>query len=557
MNFLKKLLEPTTNAPEIAILIVQLIKAKISKTTLKREIEEHPNYPSLLSISDVFTSHGIENIAVKVDAGKLANTSDPFIIQLNGSGGEATFFSVVREIKNDKIIYFDPEKHFWSVLTKEEFIKKTTGVILLVSQGESVYEEDYKKKIKMEKQKRTVQYMSVFCVPVICFSSGIFYYLKNGTSVILPAIFLLLTLIGSGIGVLLLWYELDKHNPALSQICTAGKKVNCGSILQSNASKIAGISWSSIGLSYFVGLLLLLVFGGLDNKEVLFLAAWGSLPTIPYMAFSIYYQSVIAKQWCILCLGALTVLALQTSVSIIAGWHTIINVNMLNFSQLTQYIAAFILPLILINILITAFQKGKEGRKNFISLQKLKNNPYVFNTLLKKEKELGESPEHLGITLGNPNAKYKILKVCNPYCGPCANAHKPMEELLKYNEDVQIQILFTATNEKYDIKTPPVKHFLALSEKYGEEKLQKALDDWYLSDEKNYEAFATKYPMQEELERQGTRIDLMKNWCDKVQIKFTPTFFISMDEDGNNKSPKYFQMPEIYTASDLKYFFLK
>lgn len=555
MNFFKSLLEPVTNGSEVADLTIRLIRAKISKTTLKKEIEEHPDYPGLLSISDVFTSHGIENIALKIDADQLTETSDPFIVQLYVRK-EVTFFSVVKEIRNNTVNYFDPEKHDWVLSDKDDFVKKITGVILLVGKGDEICEKDYGKKIKAEKRKRMIRYAGIFCIPILTVVLGIFYCFQNGAGMLFPLMYLLLTITGSGLGILLVWYELDQHNPALKQICTAGKRINCGSVLQSGASRIAGLSWSSIGLSYFTGLLLLLVLSGLDNQDVLFILSWINILTIPYLIFSIYYQWIIARQWCVLCLCVLGILVLQITISAFAGWHTLADINSITAGRVIQILVAFIFPLIIINVLITALQKVKEGRENFTSLQKLKNNPHVFNALLKKQKEVSESPGNLGIILGNPNAKYKIIKVCNPYCGPCSAAHQQMEELLQNNEDLQLQILFTATNEKNDIRKPPVKHFLALSDKYDEENLKRALDDWYLNDPKNYDAFAAKYPVPGEMEQQDKKIEQMKNWCDKIKIEFTPTFFISMNEGDDDRSSKYFQMPGTYTANDLKYLFL-
>jgi hypothetical protein len=145
--------------------------------------------------------------------------------------------------------------------------------------------------------------------------------------------------------------------------------------------------------------------------------------------------------------------------------------------------------------------------------------------------------------------------VCNPYCGPCAKAHSPIEELLHNNPDVQVQIIFTATNDKNDIKAAPVKHLLAIAEKGNEETVKQALDDWYLADKKDYVAFAAKYPMNGELQKQVEKIEAMREWCEKAKITSTPTFFVSLpstSEDGQSES--FHQLPEMYSVADLRYF---
>jgi hypothetical protein len=271
------------------------------------------------------------------------------------------------------------------------------------------------------------------------------------------------------------------------------------------------------------------------------------------VVFSVYYQWRVAQQWCILCVSVQGLLILQLMTALIGGWHQLSTFSIMTHELFLPILTAFVIPFIVITVLLPALQKAKESKRNYTEVQKLKHNREVFETLLQKQRQLTETPAGLGISLGNPNASYKLIKVCNPYCGPCAKAHTPMEDLLQNNPDVQIQILFTASNKEGDPKAPPVRHLLAISEKNDESILKKALDDWYLAETKDYDAFAVKYPLNGELKQQGAKIDAMKNWCDKTIIAFTPMFFLSIPSDKGATS--YYQLPEIYTVADLKYFF--
>jgi protein-disulfide isomerase len=91
------------------------------------------------------------------------------------------------------------------------------------------------------------------------------------------------------------------------------------------------------------------------------------------------------------------------------------------------------------------------------------------------------------------------------------------------------------------MKSKPVKHLMALYEKKDKNLIQRALNDWYRSDEKDYEAFAGKYQLNGELQEQGHRLENMDSWCRKTGISFTPTFFVN----GH-------QLPEVYNVEDLK-----
>ena len=73
-----------------------------------------------------------------------------------------------------------------------------------------------------------------------------------------------------------------------------------------------------------------------------------------------------------------------------------------------------------------------------------------------------------------------------------------------------------------------------------------ALDDWYLSDKKDYDVFAAKYPMNGELSKQEEKINLMDKWCKQMKIKATPTIFLNG-----------YQLPDAYNIEDLQYFLLE
>lgn len=173
---------------------------------------------------------------------------------------------------------------------------------------------------------------------------------------------------------------------------------------------------------------------------------------------------------------------------------------------------------------------------------RLKYDTRIFNALLPKQKKLEHNATGLGITVGNPDAENTIIKVCNPYCGPCAAAHPEIEAIIENNPNVKAQIIFTATNKIEDRGSYPVKHLLAIAAKQNEIETKKSLDDWYLAPQKDYETFKLKYPMNGELEEQGDKLNKMKDWCTKVDIQFTPTIFING-----------YQMPDVYEIKDLKY----
>ncbi|QQD11609.1 hypothetical protein [Sphingobacterium sp. UDSM-2020] len=62
---------------------------------------------------------------------------------------------------------------------------------------------------------------------------------------------------------------------------------------------------------------------------------------------------------------------------------------------------------------------------------KLRYNTSIFNSLLQNINPVTIAIDDLGILIGDEHASIEIIKVCNPFCGPCAKAHPDLEEIVK------------------------------------------------------------------------------------------------------------------------------
>jgi len=102
-------------------------------------------------------------------------------------------------------------------------------------------------------------------------------------------------------------------------------------------------------------------------------------------------------------------------------------------------------------------------------------------------------------------------------------------------------MIFTAADDDEDMKAFPVRHLMAIAEKNNPVLLRNALDDWYNAKVKDYGQFASRYPMNGELAKQGQKLKAMKKWCGEVKITGTPTVFVNG-----------YELPSQYRISDLK-----
>lgn len=264
----------------------------------------------------------------------------------------------------------------------------------------------------------------------------------------------------------------------------------------------------------------------------------------PYIVFSVYYQWRVVKQWCPLCLAVQAVLAMELTWAIVYYFTAEIQSPFNNLNALLPIAGCLLLIIIAWYLLKPILLAAQTAPGYNAAYKRLLYNPEIFNSLLQQQTSAPAGWQQLGITIGNPDAINTIIKVCNPYCGPCAKAHPVLEEIVKRNKNVNIKVIFTASNNENDRTSKPVKHLLAIAAKQNLQLTEQALDDWYLADKKDYDVFAAKYPMNGELIEQESKLDQMKKWCDEAEIAFTPTIFV------NGK-----RLPERYSINELENIF--
>src|SRR5690606_31478135 len=289
-------------------------------------------------------------------------------------------------------------------------------------------------------------------------------------------------------------------------------------VLNSKYGKIlnGNLSLGLIGFSYFFGTLALLLINSFSNSSITSLA-YLSFASLPIVAISAYYQGLVIKQWCKFCIVVQAVLLLEAVIAFLGGFH----LTEMEPTSISLLVALLIMPIPIWNWLKPFLEKEKEVNLYKRGLQKIKNNPDVFMGLLQKSRKIETDVEGLGISLRNDTARYDVIKVCNPYCGPCANAHPLLDELYQKGL-INLQIIFTASVEENDRRYSPVSHLLAIH-MTNPNSILKALDDWYMVDQKDYGVFADKYPMNGELHQQKERIKQMWDWCKVEKITHTPT----------------------------------
>jgi len=76
------------------------LKVKVTATTISETLQNHPNYPSLLSIGDSLKHWQIDNVILKTTPEKLKELPTPFIAHTKQNN-----YLTIFEITNNNIVY--------------------------------------------------------------------------------------------------------------------------------------------------------------------------------------------------------------------------------------------------------------------------------------------------------------------------------------------------------------------------------------------------------------------------------------------------------------------
>ncbi len=540
-----------TNLSNVALQYIQQLNVPVTKTTLKENLEQNPYYPSLYSISNTFNRFNIENISFTGTVETLDELQPPFITYCSGQSTGKDFV-LVTKIGNETVSYIAENKNP-KHLSRKDFLKQWQKVVFVAEANAQSGEKDYKSKVNIENLKQRKRFLLYVGIAALI-SLLVYPLISTAANTIAAASIVMIKLLGVAATVLLLIYEIDKNNSFVKNICAAGKQTNCAAVLNSKAGKFLGMGWGELGFFYFAASTLFLLLPGQSfTNKLPWLAIAGTL-SAPYIVFSIYYQYKVVKQWCPLCLAVQAVLLLELIWALINFWFN--NNYSLQSSLLSSPFTpplegigevcavafCILLPIVVWYLIKPILLAAKDALIYNAAYKRLLYNPETFNGLLQQQITAPNGWQQLGINIGNPNATNTIIKVCNPYCSPCAKAHLVLEGIVKKNRDINLKIIFFVSSAEINFVNKPAKHLLAIASKGNLQMTEDALDSWYLSKKKEYEPFAIRFPIECELKSQDEKIDKMKDWCDAADIMGTPTIFI------NGK-----KLPQTYNFNELQY----
>ena len=519
-------LSPTLTQNAMATLygLTRGLRARVTRATVRQELLRHPDFPSLLSLSDLLTDWHVDNTALQLNTGEqLRELPLPFVAHQKKQGG---WYVLVTNLTGDRISYTDSERgHVTESLS--EFEKQWTGVVLLAETTGQSGEPDYARN-------RPAEIRENLRGPLVLVGSlliALLVILSVANDFTTPDWLLLLTKsVGLLLSGLLVAKQLGSKNALTDRLCRLNERTNCDDVLNSPTAKLRGwLSWTDVGLLYFAGGLLTVLLVGVQPMMRPLLYALALL-ALPYTVFSVYYQARVLRQWCPLCLGVQAVLVTESIIAV-TQLSSLPDIAPPYLAMLT----AFLLPVLAWVLLKPLVADQSKRRREHGELMALKRNPNLFRAMLTQQLQMPAFPDDLHpIRLGNPDAEHTITMVTNPFCGPCATMHSQLEHVLSRNANINVAIIFTGNSEKgQQVAT----HAIALA---GENVAGVALTDWYGQATKYYDEWAKRHPVSSGEPVCPEIVERHRQWCDLAGVTETPALYV----DG-------YRPPGMYIVAEL------
>lgn len=498
----------------------------IDKAEFEFQIKSHPDYPSLLAISDTLSFFNIDNGALIVEVSDIELLSYRFVTLLKDENNKPQLFFIE---SNENNYFYSYDKKPITIF-KSELEKRWTGIVLLIENTENG-----------ELTKPNTNYWLRFLsIAVVLFFVMVLYTLNADLS---TKVFLVFPIAGLLFSLAALKDLFDAKSEFLNSFCNMTASTSCATIVGSNKWKIFEIvNFSDLSMvffgSQFLGLLLFLLSGNFESylniQQILLLSA------VPVLFTSLYYQKYVEKKWCPICLVIISIILLEL------GYFFVF--QKVSFTVTVPSILLYGLVFMSVLMAWLGLKKLLTNQKELKEFQikgtRFMRNYEIFkNTLLVSDKTNYQSLSSGNVIVGNENAPLKITLVTNPFCGYCKEAHAIIEEILKKHKDsLCVDFRFNFNVEDCNDQFEKVhQKLIQIYFDNGQETFLKALHLWFEKRDESQLIVSEKSTITHGKISKILQEQYLMNQVNK--ISFTPAIIINQ-----------YQFPKMYDRTELVYF---
>ena len=392
----------------------------IDKEDFIFQLNSHPEFPSLLSISDTFDFFNIQHLAFSFDKNQVHELPEYFI----GITKHPTRNYVFVQFKNGQFNYLNNGKYY--SLKIDEFYNSFENKILML-ESDQLPSNSY----KFFNNPPLWIYLLI-CVAVIFLGIGVTQ-------------FILLTL--GFVGYILAKEALYiKHQISASgnfNVCSSFKNDGCETIIN---TKLPGIlkSFSFVDFANIFFIYQIFAIAAItirsDFDTLYFVILLPLIVSVPIIFLSIYYQKFILKKWCPLCLLIICVLVSELIVFLFHDKPQDLKL----VECLFWLLISLIVSIVYLRSLVKSLGTLKAMRINLIDSIKFKRNYDVFKYIYSSLPHINESYKNVSwLNIQESTSKMEILVIISVHCKYCKDFIKILVELSnKYPNQFNVKLGF-------------------------------------------------------------------------------------------------------------------
>lgn len=482
--------------------------------------QEHPHKYNMFGLKKMLDVYGVRTLGVRIKSKDLSSLNYPCILHIHGD------FVIGLDCDANTFTFLQHGKK--TTVDHDMFRRMWTANALVVQETTDATEPDYKE----HQHNELVAIGKAYSIPVLLITAVVIGMICNFENIgVFEICHILLSSLGILVCAMLMEKQLFQESRYGDRICSLFHHADCNSVLDGPKAKVFGISWSEVGLGYFMANILLL---SLIPASYGFIAVFNWVAML-YGVWSIYYQWRIAKSWCVLCVIVQTIIWTMGITAIVSS-HTVPFALILVNGLLSCIV--FAVCIMAVHQYASTYVTEMERMHAVQQYRALKANGIVAKTLIEQSEFYETTPNDSSIIFGNPKAKTIITILSNPHCNPCARMHKRVEKFLKTNEsDFKVQYIFSSFNEDLeDCSRYLIFCYLNNSEK---EALRR-FDLWYTKEKFNYETIITRNKADIHSEIIEREMERHRSWRHKTSLIETPTILVN-----GHKLPKEYELEDL------------
>ncbi|MEE3463356.1 MAG: cysteine peptidase family C39 domain-containing protein [Candidatus Cryptobacteroides sp.] len=406
---------------ELLCRALSLLEVNYTRSYLKEVYDSCPDRTNLKGYSSILSFYGINTQVYQIESSEYLFPDDiPCIIFYKSD------FALLEAIDSEKAIICTGGKKL--TVDRETFNNSWDGLLMTLKKQRNSEEPFYDEHLKNKK------------IRVLC-----------SIALIISLLFIIITSSFNNPLVSFLDYALSFSGLFISRkilikhygdevkedsICSRYKFFDCN--IRYKIFK--HIDVSALNFSFFLSAIVVMMLKGPSPVFTLFVCA-----TIPFVIWSIIYQTAIKKKYCPYCL--LTSVILVAMIFFNCYIQVADHVFNIEIKDILLIIGAFLLSFSLTELVILPGikKKGLEGDRVH-NLSKMKRNYLNEVRDAVWDVETSDFPRYC-INVGSSSLKNSLLVVLNPFCRPCASSFIKAYNMICNNSELRISFCFNCWDD--------------------------------------------------------------------------------------------------------------